>query len=130
MPGNIASAVPSGVMPYALCTAFSESREYAQLQAQYHDGTVQRSQLASTSRRTFKVSQRVNATKAAALKTFWDGQQGGVVPFVFYNLIEGTYDPSGNSVTGRYTVVFRSNWQQTTGLARTDVQNLELIEVA
>jgi hypothetical protein len=115
-------------MPYALCTAFSESREYAQLQ--YHDGTVQRSQLASTSRRTFKVSQRLNATKVAALKTFWDGQQGGVVPFVFYNLIEGTYDPTGNSVTGRYTVVFRSNWQQTTGLARTDVQNLELIEVA
>ena len=130
MPGNVAAAVPSGVMPYALCTAFSESREYAQMQTQYHDGTVQRSQLASTSRRTFKVSQRLNSTKAAALKTFWDGQQGGVVPFVFYNLIEGTYDPTGNSVTGRYTVVFRSNWQQTTGLARTDVQNLELIEVA
>lgn len=130
MPGNLQNAVPSGVMPYALCTAFSESREYAQLQAQYHDGTVQRSQLASTSRRTFKVSQRLNATKAAALRTFWDGQQGGIVPFVFYNLIEGAYDPSGNSVTGRYTVVFRSNWQQTTGLARTDVQNLELIEVA
>lgn len=130
MPGNVQNAVPSGVMPYALCTAFSESREYVQLQAQYHDGTVQRSQLASTSRRTFKVSQRLNATKAAALKTFWDGQQGGVVPFVFYNLIEGTYDPTGNSTPGRYTVVFRSNWQQTTGLARTDVQNLELIEVA
>jgi hypothetical protein len=130
MPGNIQNAVPSGVMPYALCTAFSESREYAQLQAQYHDGTVQRSQLAASSRRTFKVSQRLNAAKAAALKTFWDGQQGGVVPFVFYNLIEGTYDPTGNSVTGRYTVVFRSNWQQTTGLARTDVQNFELVEVA
>lgn len=72
----------------------------------------------------------MNATKAAALRTFWDGQQGGIVPFVFYNLIEGAYDPSGNSVTGRYRVVFRSNWQQTTGLARTDVQNLELIEVA
>ena len=130
MPGNLQNAVPSGVMPYALCTAFSESREYAQLQAQYHDGTVQRSQLAQSSRRTFKVSQRLNATKAAALKTFWDGQQGGVVPFVFYNLIEGAYDPTGNSVTGRYTVVFRSNWQQTTGLARTDVQNHELTEVA
>jgi hypothetical protein len=53
-----------------------------------------------------------------------------VVPFVFYNLIEGAYDPTGNSTQGRYTVVFRNNWQQTTGLARTDVQNLELIEVA
>ena len=130
MPGNVQNAVPSGVMPYALCTAFSESREYAQLQAQYHDGTTERSQLAASSRRTFKLSQRLNATKAAALKTFWDGQQGGVVPFVFYNLIEGTYDPNGNSLPGRSTVVFRSNWQQTTGLARTDVQNLELIEVA
>ena len=130
MPGNVQVASPSGVMPYALCAAFTESREYVQLQAQYHDGTVERSQLASTSRRTFKVSQRLDATKAAALKTFWDGQQGGVVPFLFYNLIEGAYDATGNSVTGRYTVVFRCNWQQTTGLARTDVQNLELIEVA
>ena len=130
MPGNVQNAAPSGVMPYALCTAFAESREYAQLQAQYHDGTIQRSQLANTARHTFHVSERLNATKAAALKTFWDGQQGGVVPFVFYNLIEGTYDPNGNSLPGRYTVVFRSNWQQTTGLARTDVQNLELIEVA
>jgi len=130
VPGNVQTAAPSGVMPYALCAAFSESREYVQLQAQYHDGTIQRSQLASTSRHTFKVSQRLDATKAAALKTFWDGQQGGVVPFVFYHLIEGTYDPTGASVTGRYTVVFRNNWQQATGLARTDVQNLELIEVA
>jgi hypothetical protein len=130
MPGNVQNADPNGVMPFALCTAFSESREYVQLQAQYHDGTIQRSQLASTARRTFQVSQRLNAAKAAALKTFWDGQQGGVVPFIFYNLIEGTYDPNGNSLQGRYTVVFRGNWSQTTSLARTDVQNLELIEVA
>ena len=130
MPGNVAIAAPSGVMPYALCASFTESREYVQLQSQYHDGTVQRSQLATTSRRTFHLAQRLDATKAAALKAFWDGQQGGVVPFLFYNLVEGPYDPTGNSVTGRYTVVFRSNWQQTTGLARTDVQNLELIEVA
>jgi hypothetical protein len=130
MPGNVQNSIPSGVMPYALCTAFTESREYAQLQAQYHDGTTERSQLVSSSRRMFRLSERLTATKAAALKAFWDGQQGGVVPFVFYNLIEGTYDPTGNSTQGRYTVVFRCNWSQTTGLARTDVQNLELIEVA
>jgi hypothetical protein len=106
---------------HALCTVFTESREYAQLQAKYHDGTVQRSQLASTSRRTFKVSQRLSATMAAALKTFWDGQQGDIIPFVFYNLLKRTCDPIGNSTQGRYTVVFRSNWQQTTGLVRMDV---------
>jgi len=130
MPGNVAIAAPSGVMPYALCASFTESREYVQLQSQYHDGTVQRSQLATTSRRTFHLAQRLDATKAAALKAFWDGQQGGVVPFLFYNLVEGPYDPTGDATTGRYTVVFRNNWQQTTSLARTDVPNVELIEVA
>jgi hypothetical protein len=117
-------------MPYALCVAFFESREFAQLQAQYHDGTTERSQLAQTSRKTFKLTQRLTATRAVALKTFWDGQQGGVVPFLFYNLAEGAYDASGNSPQGRYTVVFRGNWSQTTGLLRTDVPQIELIEVA
>ena len=130
MPGDIQNAAPSGVMPYALCTAFSELREFIQLQAQYHDGTTERSQLAQTSRKTFKLAQRLTAAGAAALKAFWDGQQGGVVPFLFYNLAEGSYDPTGNSSQGRYTAVFRGNWSQTTGLLRTDVPQIELIEVA
>jgi hypothetical protein len=115
---------------YALCAAFSELREYVQLQAQYHDGTTDRSQLAQTSRRTFKLAQRLTAARAIALKAFWDGQQGGVVPFLFYNLAEGAYDATGNSTLGRYTVVFRGNWSQTTGLLRTDVPQVELAEVA
>jgi hypothetical protein len=130
MPGNIQNATPSGLMPYALCAAFSELREYVQLQAQYHDGTTDRSQLAQTSRRTFKLAQRLTAARAIALKAFWDGQQGGVVPFLFYNLAEGAYDATGNSTLGRYTVVFRGNWSQTTGLLRTDVPQVELAEVA
>ncbi len=133
MPGSILNAVPSGVMPYALCTAFSESREFVQLQAQYHDGTTERSQLAQTSRMAFKLVQRLTAARVAALKAFWDAQQGGVAPFLFYNLAEGAYDPTGNSTQGRYTVVFRSNWAQVTGggtaLLRTDIQQIELMEV-
>jgi hypothetical protein len=130
MPGSILNAVPSGVMPYALCAAFSESRECVQLQAQYHDGTTERSQLAQTSRKTFRMAQRLTAARVAALKAFWDSQQGGVVPFLFYNLAEGTYDPAGDSTQGRYTVVFRGNWSQTTGMLRTDVPQIELVEVA
>jgi len=130
MPGSIQNAVPSGVMPYALCTAFSESREYVQLQAQYHDGTTERSQLTQTSRKAFRLAQRLTASRAAALKTFWDAQQGGVVPFLFYNLAEGAYDPTGNSTQGRYTVVFRGNWSQSSGLLRTDVPQIELTEAA
>jgi hypothetical protein len=130
MPGNLQQAAPDGVMPYALCTAFSESREYVQLQTQYHDGAIQRSQLAQTSRRTFALSQRLTGAMAIALKAFWDAQQGGASPFVFYNLIEGAYDPTGNSTQGRYTVRFQGSWSQTTGLARTDVPQLLLVEIA
>jgi hypothetical protein len=130
VPGNIQNSIPIGVMPYTLCTAFSEVREYVQLQAQYHDGTLERSQLAASSRHTFTLSKRLTATAAAALKTFWDTHQGGLVPFLFYNLIEGAYDATGNSTQGRYMVVFRGNWSQSTGLLRTEVPQIELVEVA
>jgi len=72
----------------------------------------------------------LTAALAIALKAFWDNQQGGAVPFVFYNLIEGSYDPTGNSTQGRYTVRFQGSWSQSTGLARTDVLQLQLIEIA
>jgi hypothetical protein len=130
MPGNIQNAAPSGVMPYSLSTSFSESREYTQLQAQYHDGTTERFQLAQTARKAFRLAQRLTAARAIALKAFWDSQQGGVVPFLFYNLAEGAYDATGNSTLGRYTVVFRGNWSQITGMLRTDVSQIELAEVA
>ena len=130
MPLNIQNAVPTGVMPYALCTAFSESRDYVQLQTQYHDGTSERSQLAQTSRRAFRLAQRLTAARVAALKAFWDSQQGGVIPFLFYDLAEGSYDSTGNSTQGRYTVVFRGGWAQSTDLCRTNIQGLELVEVA
>ena len=138
MPGNLQPAAPNGVMPFSLCTAFTELREYVQLQNQYHDGTVQRSQLAQTSRRTFRLSKRLSAAALSALYNFWASQNGGLTPFAFYNpfdvatgqQIGSNYDPTGNNTQGRVTVAFRGNWAQATDLARSDVQALELLEVA
>ena len=137
MPGNLVQAAPNGVMPASLCTAFTELREYAQLQNQYHDGTIQRSQLAQTSRRTFRLSKRLSASLLSALYNFWVWQNGGLTPFAFYNLFDvptgqqigSNYDGTGNNTQGRVTVVFRSNWAQSTGLSRTDVTQIELAEV-
>ena len=137
MPGNIAIAAPSGVMPATLCIAFTELREYAQLQNQYHDGTVQRSQLAQTSRRTFRLSKRLGAADLGTLYAFWVAKQGGLIPFAFYNPFEvavghdigSNYDPTGNGTQGRVTVVFRGAWTQATDVCRTNVQGLELVEV-
>jgi hypothetical protein len=125
-------------MPASLSTAFTESREYAQLQNQYRDGTIQRSQLSQTSRRTFRLSKRLSAAVLSALYSFWVSQKGGLTPFAFYNPFEVTsgqqigsnYDPTGNSTQGRVTVVFRGPWAQATDLARSNVQGLELVEVA
>ena len=138
MPGNLVQAAPNGVMPASLCTAFTELREYVQLQNQYHDGTIQRSQLAQTSRRTFRLSKRLNVSALATLYNFWVSQNGGLTEFAFYNPFEVTagqqvgsnYDPTGNETLGRVTVVFRGNWAQATDIARTNVQGLELVEVA
>lgn len=138
MPGNLQQAAPNGVLPLSLCTAFTELREYAQLQNQYHDGTVQRSQLAQTSRRTFRLSKRLSASQLSALFSFWISQNGGLTPFAFYNpfdvpvgqQIGSNYDPTGNNTQGRVTAVFRGNWSQATDLGRSNVQGLELIEVA
>lgn len=125
-------------MPASLCTAFVESREYPALRNQYHDGTLERSLLAQTSRRTFKLSKRLSASMLVALKSFWDAQKGGLTPFLFYNPFDVTsgqpigsnWDPAGYSTVGRVTVVFRGNWSQSTGLSRTDVPQIELVEVA
>ena len=125
-------------MPASLCTAFTESREYVQLQNQYHDGAIQRSQLVQTSRRTFRLSKRLSASLLSALYSFWVSKNAGLTPFAFYNpfdvgsgqQIGSNYDPTGNSTQGRVTVVFRGNWSQGTDLARSSVQMLELVEVA
>jgi hypothetical protein len=138
MPGNLIQPEPHGVMPDSLCTAFTELREYAQLQNQYHDGTIQRSQLAQTSRRTFRLSKRLSSALLSALYGFWVAQNGCLTAFAFYNpfdvpagqQIGSNYDPAGNNLQGRVTVVFRGNWTQATDISRTNLQNLQLIEVA
>lgn len=138
MPGNLTQPEPNGVMPESLCTAFKEQREYAQLQNAYHDGTIQRSQLAQTSRKTFTLAKRLDSADLATLYAFWTTQMGSLTAFIFYNPFDvaagaqtgSNYDPAGNNLQGRYTVVFRGNWSQATDLARSNVQALQLVEVA
>jgi hypothetical protein len=133
--GSVQNAAPAGVLPQGLCTAFMEESAYVELQNQYHDDTVHRSKLAETPRRTFRLTRRLGAAQLAALASFFDAHGGGMVPFYFYNPWEATpvgsnWSADGSTLTGRYTVVFRGDWQQTTGLARTDVPQLQLVEVA
>ena len=132
-------------MPFALCTQFRAMREYIELQNVYHDGTIQRSQLAQTSRRTYALAMRLAGTTLnskdvatlTAIYNFYVGQNGGLTPFLFYDPFDvaagsepgSNYDPEGNNTQGRVTVVFRGNWAQTTDVCRTNVGGLQLVEV-
>jgi hypothetical protein len=104
------------------------------LENRYHDSTVERQKLAETPRRVFRLSKRLTAAQLVTLRELYD-LYGPLLPFLFYNPWDATpvgsnYDPTGNGVVGRYTVVFRGDWQEITGLARTDVPQLQLVEVA
>lgn len=137
MPGNLTQPAPTTVFPQTLSTAFQEMRAYEQLQPnQYNDGTIQRGQLAQTSRRTFHLAKRLSSADLATLYAFWIAQ--GVTAFYFYNPFEvlagqdvgSNYDPTFANLQGLLTVVFRGNWSQATDVCRTNVQALQLVEVA
>lgn len=135
---HLVQAEPNGVMAESLCTAFTELREHVQLQNQYHDRTTRRSLLAQTSRRTFRLNKRLSATLLSAQYNFRVSQNGGLTPFAFYNpfdvatgqQIGSNHDATGNETQGRVTVTFRGNWAQSTDLARSNLQGLELVEVS
>lgn len=143
MPGNLQAASPSGVMPQNLCTAFTEQRQFPLLSTPpYHDGTIERSLIQDgvnlpASLRSWKLTERLTATDLQTLKTFFEGQDGGLTPFYFYNPMEpdsgqpigSNYDPTGVSTIGRHACVFRGNWSETVSLSLTDTP-LEIEEIA
>ena len=87
--------------------------------------------------RTWKLSAKLTAAALAAFKTFYESHNGGLTPFYYYDCYEvtsgpigGNFDPTGASITGRFTVVFTNNvWAETVSIGRTVVQ-FELKEVA
>lgn len=143
MPGNIAQAVAVGVLPQSLCTAFVESRSFPILyNNEYHDDTMQRGLItdginAPQSLRTWKLAKKLTAAQWSTLRTFWDAHLAGLIPFYFYNPIEpapgqqvgSNYDATGSSIQGRHACVFRGDWAEVTGLARTEL-SIELAEIA
>lgn len=112
------------------------------LSNEYHDGTNERGLIQDgvntpATLRVWKQSKRLTAAQVATLRTFFEGQNGGLTPFYFYNPFEpaagdsvgSNYDATGVSTQGRHTCVFRGNWSETTDISRTNL-SLELAEIA
>jgi hypothetical protein len=95
----------------------------------YHDGSTQRSALAGTSRRTWRLQKRLTVALLEQLRAFVDAHPTDA--FYFYNPKESlfSYDLTGVNPLGRYLVRFSGRWAETVGMGRTDI-SLELIETA
>jgi hypothetical protein len=128
MPGSVANAAPSTVMPAMLCAAFTRSQSWPVHINTYAGGESQRSVDAANSRKAWNLTGIFTATELAAMRNFWNARKGGQ-PFYFYDFSEGAHDPSGVSAAGRYTVTFRGGWEQQAMFPRTTI-DLELVETA
>ena len=129
MPGSVPNASPATVMPDGLARMFTASREFWAHENTYRAGERQTGLLVSTSRKAWVVTRRLVAASLVALRDFYDAR--GVESFYFYDLITtktAVYDATGTLTAGRHTVVFRGEWSQAAGMARTDCP-IRLVEV-
>lgn len=132
MPGSVATAVPTTVLPFSLSRSFVHSREYLVQVNEYRNGESQRGRLADTSRKRWRLGKRLTAAELETLRDFYDERNGPQEPFWFYDLWETvplfTHDPTGIALDGRYAVRFEGAWQQGSHSVRIDIP-MELMEV-
>lgn len=132
MPGNVPNASPTELMPFALAKLFRRQQVYAVLRNEYLDGEPQIGALTDTSRKAWELTVRVPRAEIAAFRAFYTARRGPLEPFYFYDLSETsppfTYDETGSSVSGRYTVRFDGPWDQTLDVGLGEF-SLRLIEV-
>ena len=131
MPGSVRNAVSVGVLPFSLCRQLVESREWPVRAVEYHGGETERAALTSTSRRSWTMGKRLTPAALATLRALLDSYP--VDAFYIYSMKETspvfTWDATGVATAGRYLVSAAGDWNQTTYLARSDVQ-VQFIEVA
>lgn len=130
MPPVVSPAQPTAVLPSNLCRAFQASDDWPGLRNDYPDGNAQRSALTTSQRRRWTIGVRLSASALATLRAFFDAHAHE--PFLFYDFSDWpmfTYDATGATVKGRYSVRFEGGWRQSSGIAMTEA-DFALVEVA
>lgn len=136
MPGSVAGAAPTAVLPRILATLFERSQEWTVDENVYRAGEVQRDVLVSTSRKRWSITRRLTVAQIDALRQFYLDRDGGNEEFYMYDPVETSpamsdagYDPTGAATAGRYAVRFEGPWRETLMLGRNE-GSLELVEVS
>lgn len=128
MPGNVAAAVATAVLPNHLCALFRESRTWPVRESTgYPDGRFQAEPQAANSRKSWELAKLLTFAQWLALRDFYDARNGAQQPFYWYPQI-ADYDPTGIATTGRWLVRFDGSLSRTFRLGREEV-SLRLIQV-
>jgi hypothetical protein len=132
MPGSVSNALAATTLPFSLSTSFERSHTVELDINTYANGESQRTALASTSRKVWRLSKRLNAAKLTELREFYLARGGSLEAFVYYDPFETSpkFSQSPSGTPGRYVVRFgEGDWNQSMGMARGDCA-VELVELA
>jgi len=135
MPQNIAAPIIHGVMPALVSVAFNETvRWEAIVNDEYTDGASNRAPLVTVERRFFKVNTKLAPTQWQALRDFYWSHIGEAFYFYFGRETQPPYhvDSTGNSIPGRYTVVFDGAYAETymPGVTKADTYGIGQAQVS
>jgi hypothetical protein len=129
MPGSLQLAQPATVMPYSLCRAFAESREFpVDESGPYVDGRSQRAVSGTVGRRAWQLTKALTLVQWELLVDFYGERRGAAEPFYWYPLA-AHHDATGESSTGRFTVRFDGYLARTFALGLQSA-SLRLIQVS
>ena len=131
MPGSVPAATPSVVMPLSLSKAFTLKFEYDALENIYQNGESQRSTLVGSAQRTWTQTKRLTYPNLLLLRNFYAAQNGPQSAFYLYDQTDSgytSYDATGATTGGRFTVRFVGGYSETADLGRGEA-NVVMIEV-
>jgi hypothetical protein len=128
MPGNVATATASSVMPLVLCSSFQRSESWKSNANSYANGEHEAASLVTNSRRVWELTIPLASAALATLRDFYDGRKGEQLPFYFYDTHEGAYDATGTLANGRYIVRFARPWSHARAIGRMPA-SISLIEI-
>ena len=128
MPGNVAAAVATAVMPSSLCSVFRETRAWPVRESSgYADGRYQADVQAEASRKAWEIGKLLTFAQWLTLSAFYETSLGPQKPFYWYPNI-ADYDPTGSYTAGRHKVRFDGALSRTYRLGRQEA-SLRLIEI-
>ena len=133
MPDSVVAAAPTLVCPKLLCSAFQQTQAWTVDENRYKDASLQSRAISTAPRHRWQLTSRRTAAQLTALRNFYLAVGGPWKEFFFYDLYLTvpifSYDPTGFSSAGRFTVCFEGPFHQALDLGRNPAQ-LALVEVS